>query len=190
MRGSGNATMRGYGNATMRGSGNATMRGYDNATMRGGPYVTIYRLNGHRGTVSGTAHVITPPNLTGCDAATWLSYHGIEPDENGIVTLFKALDDKWSTDRGFDYSPSATPEAPDWKPNHECGGGLHLSPTPVHAMAYHTDATKFAACPVQADEISVIDQQKIKARRIVAPGCRPVDIDGQPLVVEAESAAS
>jgi len=146
----------------------------------------VHKLN-RAVTVSGKCHVIEPPNLTGADAATWLSYHGVEPDENGIVTLYKAVNDAYTTDYGFDYSPGATPEAPDWRPDNNCGKGLHFGPTPVHALAYHTDATKFMACPVRVDEISVIDQQKVKVRRVVEPGCREVDIDGEP-VKEAEAA--
>jgi hypothetical protein len=39
-------------------------------------------------------------------------------------------------------------------------------------------ATRFVACPVRLSEVSVIDAQKVKAKRVVAPGCREVTIDG------------
>jgi hypothetical protein len=181
---SGSATVSAYDSATVRAYGSATVSAYDSATVRAGAFTAVHKL-GQAVTVTGPGHVITPPNLEGADAQTWLSYHGIEPNEDGIVTLYKAVSDGYTTDRKFDYSPGSTPEAPDWEDDHECGGGLHFSPTPVHAMAFYYAATKFMACPVRLDEISVIDQQKIKARRVVEPGCREVDIDGQPLIAPA-----
>jgi hypothetical protein len=174
----GSATVSAYDSATVRAYDSATVRAYGSATVRASQYTAIHQLS-PRATITGTGHVITPPNLDGADTPTWLSYHGIEPDEDGVVTLFKAVDDNWTTDRGTSYAPGATPEAADWRPDASCGGGLHFGPTVVHAMAYHAGATKFVACPVLADEISVIDQQKVKAKRVVDPGCRQVDIDGR-----------
>jgi hypothetical protein len=182
------STVRAYGSSTVRASGSSTVRAYDSSTVRAygsstvtaSKFAVVHKMGPHV-TITGAGHVVTPPNLDRCDTATWLSYHGIESDKDGIVTLYKAVDDAYTTSRRFDYRPGATPEAPDWVADHECGEGLHFGPTPVHAMAYKSDATRFMACPIRADEISVIDQQKIKARRVVAPGCREVDIDGRPM---------
>ena len=113
------------------------------------------------------------------DAATWADYHSVEITE-GVATVYKAVDDKYTTDRGFDYSPGATPEAPDWKAEAYCGNGLHFGPTPGHALAYHPEATKFMAAKVALKDLIPINNSgtaKCKAPRVVAPLVE-VDIHG------------
>ena len=182
------STVRAYDSSTVTAYDSSTVTASDSSTVRASQYTAVHKLS-PRADITSTGHIITPPNLDGADTPTWLAYHGIESDENGTVTLYKAVDDAYTTHRRADYSPGATPEAEDWKPDNQCGGGLHFGPTPVHALDYHRSATKFMACPVRVDEISVIDQQKVKARRVVAPGCSEVDIDGAP-VKQPEPAAA
>lgn len=113
------------------------------------------------------------------DAKAWCDYHGVTV-ARGIATLYKAVDDKWTTSRGFDYSPGSKPTAPDWSDNAECGGGLHFGPTPIHALAYFNAATKFVAVGVRVSELRQIpgSTAKAKAPRVVR-ACVHVDIDGK-----------
>jgi hypothetical protein len=97
----------------------------------------------------------------------------------GLATVYKAVDDRYTTPRGFDYSPGATPEAPDWKATDDCGNGLHFGPTPIHALAYHDEATRFMAAQVALTDLVPItgSTAKCKAPRVVAPLVE-VTIDG------------
>jgi len=113
----------------------------------------------------------------------WLSRYGIKP-VRGRVTLYKALDDNYlSNHNGFPYVPGSTPIAPDWDGGvEECGGGLHFSPTPGHALAFNPGATRFVACPVRVADLrcpQASDEypSKIKARGCCAPVWE-VDING------------
>lgn len=91
---------------------------------------------------------------------------------------------EWTTDRGTDYSPGSAPEAADWEPDGQCGGGLHFSPYPMQALMYHDFGpdTRFLAVGVRVDELSPIlgSTPKAKARRVVVP-CREVTVDMEPV---------
>jgi hypothetical protein len=122
-------------------------------------------------------------------AAQWCEYYGVEV-EDGIATLYKALDDEYrSNQTGFQYLPGSTPAAPDWDGGEaECGGGLHFAPHPALALQWFPAATRFVACPVELDELVVHEgalyPQKVKAPRVCGPVFE-VAADSNPL----ESAA-
>ena len=99
---------------------------------------------------------------------------------DGIATVYKAVDDRWTTDRGTDYSPGTAPEAPDWRDDRECGQGLHFSPTPWEARAYHPEATRYVAVGIAVADLRPIlgGTPKCKAPRVVV-ACREVTIDGE-----------
>jgi hypothetical protein len=110
----------------------------------------------------------------------WCEYHGVAV-ENGIATLFKAVDDSWRGPHGstVSYEPGSTPEAPDWDGGkQECGGGLHFSPSPMHAAAFwpfdRRNNVRFVACPVRVDQLAIhpggMQPDKVKAPRV----CNPV----------------
>lgn len=101
------------------------------------------------------------------------------------MTLYKGVDDNYTTPRGADYSPGATPEAADWRPTQQCGAGLHFSPSPGHTFDYHADATRFMACPVRLEGLVVLGD-KVKAQRVEAPGCVEVDLVGRPLTRDGD----
>jgi hypothetical protein len=177
VRAYGNSTVTACDNSTVTAYGNSTVTAYGNSTVRATPHVAVHL---HRSTV----HLIggTVIDHTGVDnftAAEWCVYHGVQVSR-GIATLYKAVNDKWTTDRGFDYSPGAKPYSPDWSDTDDCGGGLHFGPTPVHAMAYFSTATKFVAVGVKVSELRVITgtTPKAKAPRVVR-ACIEVDIDGK-----------
>lgn len=118
------------------------------------------------------------------DGAAWCEYHGVTV-KRGIATVYKAVNDKWTTDRGTDYSPGSKPSCDDFKDTDACGNGLHFGPTPVHALAYNGDATKFIAVGVRVSELRPINfgTPKCKAPRVVR-ACVEVDINGKPVEVK------
>jgi hypothetical protein len=191
----GSATVTAYGSATVRASGSATVTAYGSATVtasgsatvRASGFVAIHRLS-KRTKISG-GHVIDVPDLT--IVANWLSYYALEPDENGIVVLYKAVGDDWHSEHRADYSPGATPVAEDFKATNECGNGLHFSPRPFLALNY-SPGPKFVACPVLAAELVCVGTagvcDKVKGPRVVAPGCWEVTEDG--VRVEAAEVAA
>jgi len=114
--------------------------------------------------------------------ADWCAFYGVEVVD-GVATLYKAVGDDWKSPCGGNYTPGTIVEAPDWDGGvNECGGGLHFSPRPTMALAFHPEAKRFVACPVAlADMRSPQDTdtmpQKCKARRTCGP-VYEVDRDG------------
>jgi len=53
------------------------------------------------GTLTGRGHV---RRLNINTQKAWLLYHGLTAIK-GVVTLYKRVNDRWTTDRGTDYSP-------------------------------------------------------------------------------------
>jgi hypothetical protein len=200
---SGSATVRASGSATVRASGSATVEAYDSATVRASGSATVHGRNTAR--ITATSHVavhlhqatvtvsggvlINHAALNLEDPQAWCAYHGVTVTD-GVATVYKAVDDEWTTCHGSDYSPGATPSAPDWSANNHCGGGLHFGPTPMHARYYHEDATRYLACPVAVADLRPIlgGTAKCKAPRVLAPGCVEVDLDGR--IVERQPAAA
>ena len=170
------ATVTASGSATVRASGSATVTAYDSATVRATPKVAVHLHSGHA-QINGGTLIDHTPALNG--PREWCDYHGVKTTRAGIATVYKAVNDQWTTDRGFDYSPGTKPTAPDWRDNNDCGNGLHFSPTPFHALAYHPEATRFVAVGVKLTDLRPIPggTAKCKAPRVVR-ACREVDIDG------------
>ena len=172
------ATVEAWDSATVRASDSATVRASGSATVEATPWVAIHL---HSAAVKVTGgHIIDVAALDLADPETWCAYHGV-PVVDGIATVHKAVDDSWSTDRGWDYSPGATPKAPDWRADNSCGHGLHFSPRPVQSREYYRQATRYVACGVAlADLRPILDggAPKCKAPRVVTP-CVEVTIDGK-----------
>jgi len=121
------------------------------------------------------------------NATDWLEYYDVKPTR-GMAILYKAVDSDYSTSharaKNIFYKPGETPEAPDWDPKPECGRGLHFSPSPMAALQFNSDATKFVACPVKVSEIVIHENpeypSKVKAPRVYKP-CYEVDRYGNPI---------
>ena len=142
-----------------------------------GPHVSVH-LHSATATVDGGVIIdLTAVDLD--DPATWCSHHGVAV-AGGVATLYKAVNDQWTTSRGTDYSPGATPEASDWRDDHDCGGGLHASPRPTQSRTYYPGATRYLALGVALADLRPINDSgapKAKFPR-VAVACREVDIHG------------
>lgn len=96
----------------------------------------------------------------------WLIRHGVEI-KRGYAVLYKAVGPDLASRPGFIYAPGASVEAPDWKADQQCGGGLHFCWSPAEAAKYRSndERTRYLACKVKVSEISVIDGGKVKASR-------------------------
>jgi hypothetical protein len=174
------STVRAYDSSTVRACDSSTVRAYGSSTVRACDSVAVHL---HSATVSLTGGVVLDhTKIADFSPKEWCEYHGVTI-EKGVATLYKAVNDKWTTDRGIDYSPGSKPSCDDWSDTPCCGGGLHFGPTPFHALAYHPEATKFISVGVRVSELRPITDggtAKAKAPRVVR-ACAEVDIDGRPI---------
>lgn len=145
-------------------------------------YVSISCMSDFSGDARGGIIIRLPKLQT---AIQWCDFHGVSVAD-GIVTLYKAVRDDYRSLRGMIYAPGTTPEAPDWDGGTaECGGGLHFCARPLEALTFDRNkATRFVACPVRIDEITLHYPaeypNKVKAARVCAP-IWEVDRYGTPL---------
>jgi hypothetical protein len=123
----------------------------------------------------------------------WCEFYGV-PVEDGVAILYKAVDAKFQSPHGGDYTPGAQPRAHDWDGGAaECGGGLHFSPSVSAALEFHRSAERFLACPIALTDMRgprAGDQypQKVKAAGCCAPVWE-VDRKGKRVEAATEQAA-
>jgi len=178
------STVTACGSSTVTAYGSSTVRAYGSSTVTASPLVPVHD-HGPSVTIDGGIP-ISVRHIT--DPKAWCELHGLDVDR-GKVTVFKAVEVDWRgrTKRdGITYEPGAKPEAPDWHKNRECGAGLHFVARPWEGDRYLNDApAHYVACVVRLSEMAVIDQGKVKCRRVVAPIVE-CDIDGEPLPADTE----
>ena len=181
---SGSATVEAYDSATVRASGSATVEAYDSATVEASGSATVeasrfvaVHLWSQRVTLSGGV-VIDLTALDSKNLGDWCDYTGTERDGD-TITVYKAVDDNLKSGQGFAYPIGGAVEDSRWRDDHDCGGGLHFSPTPTRARSYFWSATRFLECTVNATEARTIGWDKLKAPR--ATVIREVTIDGEPV---------
>ena len=108
------------------------------------------------------------------DSDQWLAHHGVEVLD-GRAVLYKAVDADLVA--GHSWRPTTYPvggavTAADWRDDHDCGGGLHLSPTPGMARDYFTEAERYLRCTAAVEDLRVIDGNdhsttpKVKVRSV------------------------
>jgi hypothetical protein len=156
--------------------GSSHVEARESSHVEASPCVAVHK-HGPNPKIKGGV-VIEVPKLD--TPEKWCDFWGIKVSR-GIATLYKAVNDDWLSGYKTSYAPRTKPEAPDWEPDGQCGGGLHFCAHPVVAADYQSGATKYLACPVRLDEVSVIDSQKVKAKRVVGKGCVEVDRYGVPV---------
>jgi hypothetical protein len=199
---SGSAQVTAYGSAQVRAYDSAQVTAYGSAQVRASDSAQVTAYDSAQVTASGSAQVTASKRVAvtrhGTEVkveggvqieawkaaclAEWLDEYGVEA-KDGIVTLFKAVDSDFRSGRGQLYVPGTAPEAQDWDGGErECGGGFHFCGTPHHALGFFEGAKRFVGCPVRVDEIAfhldAVYPSKVKARRVVEPGCFEVDIQG------------
>ncbi len=166
--------------AELWGSSHAVLRESSSAT--GHKYNSI-TLHGQKVHCKGGVQIHISDNFT---AREWCDFYGVEI-EKGVAILYKGLDDDYSTanarTRGLIYTPRTIPVAADWDGGKkECGGGIHLSPTPHHTLDFNSDAKIFMAFPVKLSQIKPYKDAQYPAKVKVKTVCAPiyeVDIDGK-----------
>jgi hypothetical protein len=165
--------IRGKGVFDLRASGSAVVRASDSAVVTAGKFVAVHLAASGRDrpTITGGV-VIETPDVT--DAETWVAYHGAQVTPGGMLPVWKALDDDWSTDsarrHGLTYAPGTEAvAAPDWQATAQCGNGLHASASPHDATQHNPTATRWVRCLARLDEVVVIDATKLKAPRLYGP---------------------
>ena len=114
----------------------------------------------------------------------WCEHYGVEVD-NGVATVYKAVDQDFNSYHGTSYRPGTEPYAPDWDGGErESGGGLHFSPRPMFALPRPDDSMRFVACPVRLEDMVVHPQgdypDQVKARGVCGP-VYEVHEDGTPV---------
>ena len=105
-----------------------------------------------------------PANITDT-----LKRWGIEPDENGNVRLYKAVNNDLKSEQGFAYPIGETVTCADWNSAAKCGGGLHFSPDPMLATHYYQNATRWLGVDVAVSDLALCSTKsgfhdKCKAR--------------------------
>ncbi len=190
--GNASADLRENARAPLRENTSATLWGNSSATRWGNASAELSRftvawLRSPWAKATGTGHVIDMTAVDLGDPALWADFHGVKVVD-GIATVYKALKDHYGTDRlGWEgkYAPGETPEAPDWRDDASCGGGLHFSPTPRQASEYLEDATRWVKVGVELATLRPIldgGTPKCEAPKVVVP-CVEVDINGEPVEV-------
>ncbi|WP_281859088.1 DUF7666 domain-containing protein [Salana multivorans] len=162
-------------------AGTSIIHLYAGATLtRAGSHTAVY-LHDAKVTVTG-GHLIDVTDINQRDAAAWCAYHAVHVDDEGLAHLYKAVDD--TLHAGHDHYLTQYPLGelvtdPRWRDDHECGGGLHVCPTPVMARDHYLAATRFLEITVSVNDLRPIDSTKCKAPAVTV--LREVTLDGDPI---------
>jgi hypothetical protein len=174
-------TVRAGGSVQVTARGSASVRLRGEASVEASEHVSVIRHGPKTKATGGVVNEV-PTRLT--TAQQWCGFYGVGV-EGGVATLFKAVDDAYSSEYGTAYTPGSQPQADDWdEGERECGGGLHFSPTPALALQFSPRATRYVACPVRLEDIAINGREanaaKVKAKGVCAP-VYEVDEQGRPL---------
>ena len=170
--------MTAYGSSTVTAYGYAVIRVFSAIKLTAAATcIVLVHVSGVQ--IEGGQQIQCPAPAT---AEAWCNHHGVEIADD-CARLYKALHNDFTSPRGTSYAPGTTPVAADWDGGEkECGGGLHFSPSPAHALLFHSGAKRFAACWVSLSDIAVHPHgaypEKVKARAVAKP-CIEVDIHGR-----------
>jgi len=154
--------------------GSSSVEAWDSSSVVAGTHVAVH-LHSQRVTLSGGVVIdMTALDLT--DPQAWCDYAGIRV-EDGNAILCKAVDDNWHAGHSYKltaYAPGTTVTAPDWRDDNDCGGGLHVCPTPHHARDHFFEASRFVEVSAPLVSLRVIDLTKCKVPSLVV--LREVDL--------------
>ena len=180
------ATVRASGSASVQASGSATVQAFDSASVQasgsasvqGASHVAVH-LHSARVTVSGGVVIdVTALGLT--DPQAWVDYTGAEV-RDGLVVLYKSVDRTLAaghSHRTTLYPIGETVTAPDWRDDHECGGGLHASPHPHQSLHYYPGAERMLEVTVPLADLRPIPGGVAKAKARMVTVVREVALDG------------
>jgi hypothetical protein len=98
-----------------------------------------------------------------------------EQVKDGVITLYKSVNPETECDfytGKIKYADGETVICPDWNPdkNIQCGGGLHLSPSPSLAKSYNNGLVK--KCEVNLKDLVVFptDITKVRCKKVKVIG--------------------
>ena len=177
--GSSQPRVEAYGSSQISTAGNVAV------DVQPGSSVQIMAEQPSRVTGAAPASLIQRTRPSSVEA--WCQEYG-HPITDGVVVLYKAVRDDYTSAHGFRYAPESIPIAPDWDGgNAECGGGLHFAPRPVIALTFDREATRCMACPVRITAIRAPRSSDNYTHKVKASGCCgpivEVDLDGEPIPV-------
>jgi hypothetical protein len=181
---SSHAVLRGSSHAVLWDSSHAELRDSSHAELRDSSHAVLWdsshaELRSPLVAVHKQINSWSKPKVTGkgvvievlpCKTPEeWCERYGLKVSR-GAATLYKALDADLKATRNFAYPIGETVAAPDWDGGvAECGGGLHFSPSPAHALDFNREAKRFVACRVKLADIAVHEDAtypaKVKAKR-------------------------
>ncbi len=167
------------GSSRVEARGSSRVEAWDSSRVDASARVAIHRMNSRTRIKGGVVIDCTEP-ITTVEAACaeWL----ITP-KRGRSTVYKAVNDKLESERGFVYPIGESVKCADWDERVACGNGLHFSPTPNAAKRYFPQATRFLECSVLVKDAVLCGEDvfpdKLKAR--AAKVIREVDMWGDPV---------
>jgi hypothetical protein len=184
-----NSSVVAWENSSVEARENSFIRLWSALKITASAYVIIAKHGTAKSIKGGRVQKMMTPKT----AKEWCEFYGVEV-KDGVAIVYKALNPDFNTQiRGFAYRPGTVPVASDWDGGRaECGGGLHFSPTPRHALAFHSGAVKFVGCPVAIKDIAKPHKDAQYPEKIKAKGCCgpvfEVDRNGKPVVPAKEAA--
>jgi hypothetical protein len=167
------ATVQAYDSATVQAYGSATVRAYDSATVEASTHVAVH-LHSARAVVTGGV-LIDIAALDLNDPATWCGYRGVQVHD-GTALLYKAVNASLAAGHQYykatTYTIGSDVTADDWRDDHDCGGGLHVSPSPDQAKRYRpegeTDTRYLRVAAALTDLRPIGDKAKARTVRVLA----------------------
>ena len=175
----GSSSVEAWDSSSVEARDSSSVEARDSSSVEAGKYVAVH-LHSQRVSLSGGVVI----DMTRVDPTTlddWLDLTGVRVAD-GHVTLYKAADADLMAGRRYritSYKVGSEVVCPDWRDDSECGGGLHVSPTPSQAAQYADDNPRFLECRVAVEDIRCIDTSKVKCKRLTV--VREVDRWGDPL---------
>jgi hypothetical protein len=158
---------------------------WDSSHVVAGRWTAVH-LHSQRVTLSGGV-IIDMTAIDRTDPQTWCDLNGVVVAD-GRAVLYKATDD--SLTAGHEYRPvtytvGAEVACDDWRDDHDCGGGLHLSPSPAAAKDYRWDAKRYLAVEVTVADLRPIPGGTAKCKVPRGRVLHEVDLYGRTVTVEA-----
>ena len=179
----GSSSVVARGSSRVEAWGSSRVEAWGSSRVEAGTHVAVH-LHSQRVTLTGGV-VIDMTTIDHTDPATWAGLHGATISRGSIV-LFKATDETLTAGQAYTpvtYKIGETITAADWRDDNQCGGGLHLSPSPSCARQYRPDAKRYVAVRVKLADLRPISDggaPKVKVRSCEV--LHEVDVYGEALV--------
>ena len=177
------SSVEAWGSSSVEARDSSSVVARDSSSVEAGTHVAVH-LHSQRVTITGGV-VIDMTTIDHTDPATWAGLHGATISRGSIV-LFKATDETLTAGQAYTpvtYKIGETITAADWRDDNQCGGGLHLSPSPSCARQYRPDAKRYVAVRVKLADLRPISDggaPKVKVRSCEV--LHEVDVYGEALV--------